>query len=79
MQTAPETRDRLARTLREQQIYTTFRYYPLHWVDYYGAVVSLPGAEEAAKTTLCIPIHQALSDQDVATVIDAIVSFSSSV
>ena len=28
-------RDKLAKYLRVQGVYTTFRYYPLHWVEYY--------------------------------------------
>lgn len=75
IQTEPQTRDELARYLRERGIYTTFRYFPLHLVDYYGSRPSLPNAEMAARTTLCLPLHQALSEQDVAQIIDAVRSF----
>lgn len=75
IQTQPEVRDRLAVYLRENGIYTTFRYYPLHWVKYYGKMVSLPNSEEAARTTLCIPIHQALSNQDLDRIVNFIYSF----
>ena len=75
IQTRPEVRDRLARYLRDNGVYTTFRYYPLHWVKFYGAFTSLPNAEEAARTTLCIPIHQSLSDEDVHRIVDAIREF----
>ncbi len=75
LQMAPERRDQLAGWLRERGIYTTFRYYPLHWVAHYGAEVSLPEAEAAARSTLCIPIHQSLSDNEVAEISDRIHEF----
>jgi aminotransferase len=75
IQTRAEIRDRLAKYLRENGIYTTFRYYPLHWVKYYDTVVSLPNSEEAAETTLCIPIHQSLSNQDLEKIVDCIHQF----
>lgn len=62
-------RDRLARHLRDRGIYTTFRYYPLHLVKLYGSKAKLPEAEWAAKNTLCLPIHQGMSDADVERVI----------
>jgi len=71
----PDLRDRLAVDLRERGIYTTFRYYPLHWVEFYGARDSLPDAERAARTTLCIPMHHSLTDADVKQVVEAIQAF----
>lgn len=72
----PEDRDRLASYLRGQGIYTTFRYYPLHWVDLYGQKAErLPGAEAAALSTLCLPIHQGLSDEEVEFICRKIISF----
>jgi len=71
-----EKRDELARFLCEHSIYCTFRYYPLHQVLYYGSRQTLPGAEWAAEHTLCLPIHQNLSDQDVGRIIDTVVSFA---
>jgi aminotransferase len=68
-------RDRLARHLRDRGIYTTFRYTPLHRVSVYGSPTRLPDAEHVVETTLCIPIHHALSDADVDTVLDAIAEF----
>ena len=70
-----KNRDRLARYLRDRGIYTTFRYYPLHWVDFYGSTVSLPNAEWVAKHTLNLPLHQGLSQKDVAHVIKSIKEF----
>ena len=69
-------RDALAMHLRERDVYSTFRYYPLHLVSHYGHDAgALPNAELAAASTLCIPLHQALSDDDVTQVVDAIASF----
>lgn len=70
-----DKRDELAQFLRKQGIYTTFRYYPLHWVSYYNISESFPSAEKAAKNTLCIPIHQSLSDEEVFYIIDQIKAF----
>ena len=75
VQTAPGVRDRLATCLREQGIYTTFRYFPLHRLDLYGTSDRLPHAEEAAQTTLCLPLHQNLSEKDTDRVIEAVRSF----
>jgi dTDP-4-amino-4,6-dideoxygalactose transaminase len=69
-------RDDLAAHLRENDVYTTFRYYPLHLVSMYGSTLPLPEAERAAAETLCIPIHQALSDEDVEKVIGTIKAFA---
>ena len=68
IQTQPEKRDRLARFLRDKGVYSTFRYYPLHLVKRYGAQARLPSAEAAALSTLCIPIHQSMTEGDVTQV-----------
>jgi aminotransferase len=77
VQTDPARRDDLARFLRERAIYTTFRYFPLHWVKAYGAIgESLPGCEVAARTTLCLPIHQGLTQSDIERVADSVRAFA---
>lgn len=59
-------RNRAAHHLRENGIYTTFRYYPLHMVTMFASWnQKLPGAEQAAETTLLLPFHHSLSDTDV--------------
>lgn len=68
-----ERRDELARHLRDNGIYTTFRYYPLHRVFKTGQ--SLPGADYAADHTLLLPLHQGLTDDDVQFVIDKVKEF----
>ncbi len=75
IQTAPGTRDSLAFHLRSRDIYTTFRYWPLHRTTLYADAESYPGADAASETTLLLPIHQNLSDADVHHVIDSVLSF----
>jgi aminotransferase len=59
-------RDVVAKDLYEHGIYTTFRYPLLHRVEAYGATgARLPDAEHAAEVTLCLPLHQALTDKDL--------------
>lgn len=68
-------RDELAKFLRTHGIYTTYRYYPLHRVSHYGVKGLFPNADYAADNTLCLPIHQSLSMDDVQMIIDYIRSF----
>ena len=68
-------RDRLAKYLRENDIYTTFRYYPLHWVKLYDSAGALPNAETSAQETLCIPIHQSLTDSQLEKICDCVKAF----
>ncbi|PZG19359.1 DegT/DnrJ/EryC1/StrS family aminotransferase [Micromonospora craterilacus] len=64
-------RDEVARRLYDAGIYTTFRYLPLHTVAAYGyRGPRLAGAEQAARETLCLPLHQGLDDHAVRKVID---------
>ncbi|MBF6331902.1 DegT/DnrJ/EryC1/StrS family aminotransferase [Nocardia transvalensis] len=72
VQMSPGVRDQVAQDLLRRGIYTTFRYRALHTVRAYGSRASLPGAERAAASTLCLPQHQALSDEDLAFVSDAL-------
>lgn len=65
-------RDQVAKELYARGVYTTYRYTPLHQVQAYGADVSLPKAEWAAECTLNLPIHQALTESDVDTVVEAL-------
>lgn len=68
-----DRRDRLARRLLEQGIYTTLRYHPLHLAGTFGpSARSLPASERLAAHGLNMPLHPALSDTDVERVIDAV-------
>lgn len=75
IQTAPKLRDRLAAHLLERDIYTTFQYWPLHRTRMYRSDKAFPGADDAAGSTLLLPLHQGLSDSDVERVLQAIHAF----
>ena len=71
-------RDDLAKYLLKNGVYTTFRYWPLHKVDFfkkYSKNNCYPNSEFIAKNTLNIPIHQSLSDNDVSRIISLIKMF----
>ena len=61
-----ERRNDLAKFLRQRDIYTSFRYWPLHWAM--NVDEHLPGAEWAARHTLLLPLHSALTWRQVRTV-----------
>lgn len=63
-------RDEYARFLRENDIYTTYRYFPLHRVPGYGVSGDFPNADYAADNTLCLPMHQSLSMDDLALIVE---------
>jgi aminotransferase len=67
-----DRRDDLAAFLKDRGVYTTFRYYPLHQVPYYKTTMSLHNADRASETTLNLPLHQNLSDDDVHRVCDLV-------
>ena len=58
-------RDQFAGFLRQNGIYTTYRYYPLHRVPGYGVIGNFPNADYAADNTLNLPIHQTISDEEL--------------
>ena len=70
-----DDRDKLAKYLRRNNIYTAFRYYPLHEISFYGSEETLPDTDYVKNHTLCIPLHQNLTDDDVSKIIDTIRSF----
>jgi len=72
-----DNRDEFAKYLREKEIYTTFRYYPLHWVDFYQNKEILPNTEYAANHTLCLPLHQNLTNKEVNYIIKTIKKWKS--
>lgn len=75
IQVDPGVRDRLAAHMLAAGVYTTFKYWPLHRTRMYESPSAFPGADLAAATTLLLPMHQGLDDDDVARVIAAIESF----
>ncbi len=76
-----EQRDALAAYLLKKGVYTTFRYWPLHRVEYFASkgtptdAAQFPGAEYVSRHTLNIPLHQSLSDGDVDNIVGLIRGF----
>jgi len=68
-------RDELAGYLKNNGIYTTFRYFPLNRVKKYNLNGSFPGSDYAADNTLCLPIHQSLTNNQVEEICDRIKKF----
>jgi dTDP-4-amino-4,6-dideoxygalactose transaminase len=69
-------RDDLAHYLLDNGIYSTLRYHPLHMNALYRQTEKkLPVSERLNEEALCIPLHPALSDDDVGRVIATIKKF----
>lgn len=68
-------RDDLAKYLRDNGIYTTFRYFPLNRVKHYEADGNFPNSDYASDNTLCIPVHQSLTNDDVNYICDKIIEY----
>lgn len=69
-------RDELATYLRQNGIYTTYRYYPMHRVKGYGVTGNFPNADYATDNTLSLPIHQSISDGELDLIAEKIKEFS---
>lgn len=70
-----DTRDKLAKYLYDLGIYTTLRYFPIHMMKFYKTNIILENTEKINESTLNLPIHPALSDDDTTTIIKAIKEF----
>jgi len=68
-------RDQFAKYLLDKGIYTTLRYHPLHMNAIYQSGTKLPVCEQLNEEALNLPIHASLSDEDISTIIEAVVSF----
>jgi aminotransferase len=69
-------RDALAGFLKGEGIYSTFRYYPLHLIDLFRPHAGpCPAASAFTETALNIPIHQSLTDGDVAHIAESLRNF----
>ena len=68
-------RDELARYLRRKNIYTAFRYYPLHKIDFYKSNENLVNTDYVENHTLCIPLHQNLKDSEIEHITKTIKEF----
>jgi len=73
------SRDDLAKYLRDRGVYTTFRYFPLHRVAAYNAEGEFPNADYAADRTLCLPVHQSLTNEEVNLVCDLIKEYGETI
>jgi aminotransferase len=73
-----EHRDRLAAHLLQRDVYTNFRYWPLHRTQMYGGGGAFPGADTAAESTLLLPVHQGLSNTEVDRIVETIRAFPES-
>lgn len=73
-----DRRDELASFLKKNQIYSTFRYYPLHLINLFQPYAEdCSAATVFSNTALNIPIHQSLSDVNVAHIADSLRLFFS--
>ena len=71
-----DKRDELAIFLRNNKVYSTFRYWPLHKIRHFHQKgTGLSNAEFASQHTLNLPLHPALTDDDVTKVIGLIKAF----
>ncbi len=68
-----DRRDELALYLRQNGVYTTFKYWPLHWA--YGLDGHYPGAERAARVTLLLPCHANLRETEVQQIVELVRRF----
>lgn len=71
-----EQRNDLAVTLKENNIYSSFRYYPLHLIPMYRHKSRLKNSEVISKTTLNLPLHQNLGDRDIEKIVRVIKNWS---
>ncbi len=70
-----QKRDELAVYLKQNGIYTTLRYHPLHMNKIYGCDYNLPNSEYLNMTGLNIPLHPNLADNDIQKIINSIKTF----
>ena len=70
----PIDRDKLAAFLKEKDIYTTFRYYPIHKVNFYKKYSNnnLVNTNRITENTLCIPLHQSLKRSEIKYIVKTI-------
>ena len=74
--TKNKERDKLARHLVDNDIYCSFRYFPLHLIKHYNSNASLPNSELINERALNLPLHQNLSNDDVTKIIKVVKSFN---
>ncbi len=68
-------RDKFAKYLYDKGIYTTLRYFPLHMMKFYKTNQNLPNTEIINETALNLPLHPALTDEEVDYIITSVRNF----
>jgi dTDP-4-amino-4,6-dideoxygalactose transaminase len=69
-------RDELAKYLLDNDVYTTFRYWPLHKISYFDqSPEGLDNSEYVSGHTLNLPIHPALMESDLDKIVSLIKEF----
>jgi dTDP-4-amino-4,6-dideoxygalactose transaminase len=69
-------RDEFARYMVDNGVYVTFRYYPLHKIELYKEFsLPLKNADEICESTINLPVHQNLTDDNVEHIINTIKNF----
>lgn len=70
-------RTKLANYLKQKNIYSTFKYYPLHRIKLYSEFqrYDLPNAEKISETCLNLPLNQNLTESEVSYIIETVKSF----
>ena len=69
-------RDEFARYMVNNGVYVTFRYYPLHKIKLYKEFsLPLKNADEISDSTINIPVHQNLTNDNVEYIIKTIKNF----
>ena len=70
----PEDRDGFARALADEHGVGTGVYYPIpsHRLPSFGRTLDLPETERAAREVLSLPVHPALSADDLAAIVTAV-------
>lgn len=71
----PGKRDELANYLKGRGIYSTYRYYPLHMIRYFGATDRLRNAEEVNESVLNLPLHQGLTNAQTELIVAEVRKF----
>lgn len=77
-----DTRNHLACNLKDKGVYSTFRYYPLHKINLFAmnsTIGDIRGSQSFADRALNIPIHDGLSDADVAYICELLSIYSPNV
>lgn len=68
-------RDKLAKHLLDNGVYTTLRFHPLHLNPIYKSKSTLEASELLSEEGLSLPLHPRLSDEDVSRIVELVRRF----